>query len=88
MDISRHAVRLFTEQGVAATSGEQIAQAAGVSERTFWRYFPHKESCVEPLLTKPFGEIGAPVVSKMPTAISSEMLPADLLSTSAVPVVS
>lgn len=52
LDISHHAVRLFTEQGVAATSGEQIAQAAGVSERTFWRYFPHKESCVEPLLTK------------------------------------
>lgn len=52
LDISRHAVRLFAEQGVAATSGEQIALAAGVSERTFWRYFPHKESCVEPLLTK------------------------------------
>jgi AcrR family transcriptional regulator len=52
LDISRHAVRLFAAQGVAGTSGEQIAQAAGVSERTFWRYFPHKESCVEPLLTK------------------------------------
>ncbi|MGW6444094.1 TetR family transcriptional regulator [Lentzea sp. NPDC055074] len=52
LDLSRHAVRLFAEQGVAATSGEQIAQAAGVSERTFWRYFPHKESCVEPLLAK------------------------------------
>ncbi|MFD4638951.1 TetR family transcriptional regulator [Lentzea sp. NPDC058436] len=52
LDLSRHAVRLFAEQGVAATSGEQIAQAAGVSERTFWRYFPQKESCVEPLLTK------------------------------------
>ncbi|SDP39940.1 TetR family transcriptional regulator [Lentzea jiangxiensis] len=52
LDISRHAVALFAERGVAATSGEQIAQAAGVSERTFWRYFPHKESCVEPLLTK------------------------------------
>ncbi|PRY39000.1 TetR/AcrR family transcriptional regulator [Umezawaea tangerina] len=52
LDISRHAVRLFSEQGVAATSGEQIAQAAGVSERTFWRHFPQKESCVEPLLTK------------------------------------
>ncbi|GHH54121.1 TetR/AcrR family transcriptional regulator [Lentzea cavernae] len=52
LDISRHAVRLFAEQGVAATSGEQIAQASGVSERTFWRYFPQKESCVEPLLTK------------------------------------
>ncbi|WP_394621385.1 TetR family transcriptional regulator [Lentzea sp. JNUCC 0626] len=52
LDLSRHAVRLFAEQGVAATSGEQIAQAAGVSERTFWRYFPQKEACVEPLLTK------------------------------------
>lgn len=52
LDISRHAVRLFAEQGVAATSGEQIARAAGVSERTLWRHFPNKESCVEPLLTK------------------------------------
>jgi AcrR family transcriptional regulator len=52
LDISRHAVRLFAEQGVAATSGEQIARAAGVSERTLWRCFPSKESCVEPLLTK------------------------------------
>ncbi|CAM3827052.1 TetR/AcrR family transcriptional regulator [Kibdelosporangium persicum] len=52
LDISRHAVRLFAAQGVAATSGEQIARAAGVSERTLWRYFPTKESCVEPLLTK------------------------------------
>lgn len=52
LDISRHAVRLFREQGVAATSGEQIAKAAGVSERTLWRCFRSKESCVEPLLTK------------------------------------
>ncbi|MFF5140566.1 TetR/AcrR family transcriptional regulator [Streptomyces sp. NPDC013157] len=52
LDISRHAVRLFAEQGVAATSGEQIARAAGVSERTLWRCFPSKESCVEPLLTQ------------------------------------
>jgi AcrR family transcriptional regulator len=50
--ISRHAVRLFREQGVAATSGEQVAAAAGVSERTLWRYFRNKESCVEPLLTR------------------------------------
>ncbi|MEU6197672.1 helix-turn-helix domain-containing protein [Streptomyces sp. NPDC047061] len=52
LDISRHAVRLFAEQGVAATSGEQIARAAGVSERTLWRWFPSKESCVEPLLAQ------------------------------------
>ncbi|RKT74930.1 TetR family transcriptional regulator [Saccharothrix variisporea] len=52
LDISRHAVRLFAEHGVTATSGEQIARAAGVSERTLWRYFRSKESCVEPLLAK------------------------------------
>ncbi|MEU9413055.1 helix-turn-helix domain-containing protein [Streptomyces sp. NPDC048281] len=52
LEISRHAVRLFAAHGVAATSGEQIARAAGVSERTLWRYFPSKESCVEPLLTR------------------------------------
>ncbi|QUH05744.1 TetR family transcriptional regulator [Saccharopolyspora erythraea] len=52
LDISRQAVRLFGEQGVAATSGQQIARAAGVSERTLWRLFRAKESCVEPLLTK------------------------------------
>lgn len=50
--ISRQAVRLFREQGVAATSGEQIARAAGVSERTLWRWFRTKESCVEPLLSR------------------------------------
>ncbi|MEU9242413.1 helix-turn-helix domain-containing protein [Streptomyces sp. NPDC048385] len=52
LGISRHAVRLFAAQGVAATSGEQIARAAGVSERTLWRHFPSKESCVEPLLSQ------------------------------------
>jgi AcrR family transcriptional regulator len=49
--ISRHAVRLFHEQGVTETTGEQIARAAGVSERTLWRLFRAKEACVEPVLT-------------------------------------
>lgn len=48
--ISRHAVRLFREQGVTETTGEQIARAAGVSERTLWRLFRAKEACVEPVL--------------------------------------
>lgn len=52
LGISRVAVQLFREQGVAGTSGAQIAKAAGVSERTLWRLFRSKESCVEPLLTK------------------------------------
>ncbi|WP_158851369.1 TetR/AcrR family transcriptional regulator [Saccharothrix deserti] len=51
LEIAREAVRLFTAKGVAETSAEEIAAAAGLSVRTLWRYFPTKESCVWPLLT-------------------------------------
>lgn len=44
--IQRHAVRLFREHGYDATSVEQIAAAAGVSDRTVFRYFPTKEALV------------------------------------------
>lgn len=50
LEVSRHACALFWERGVAATSGDDIAAAAGLSTRTIWRYFRSKESCVEPVL--------------------------------------
>jgi TetR/AcrR family transcriptional regulator len=37
------ATRLFGEQGYEATHTAQIAAAAGVTERTLFRYFPSKE---------------------------------------------
>ncbi|MEV0778059.1 TetR/AcrR family transcriptional regulator [Streptomyces sp. NPDC050433] len=52
LEISREASRLFWEQGVDATSGEQIAEAVGLSVRTIWRYFHGKASCVEPIVTR------------------------------------
>lgn len=42
--IRREALRLFTEQGYADTTVEQIADAAEVSPRTFYRYFGVKEA--------------------------------------------
>ncbi|OEV13392.1 TetR/AcrR family transcriptional regulator [Streptomyces nanshensis] len=50
LEISREAARLFWEQGVAGTSGDQIAQAVGLSTRTIWRHFRSKESCAEPIV--------------------------------------
>lgn len=52
LEIARAAVRLFTEQGVSRTTGEQIARTVGISARTLWRHFPSKESCVRPLLAE------------------------------------
>ncbi|WP_433607284.1 TetR family transcriptional regulator [Prescottella agglutinans] len=44
--IREHAMRLFTEQGYAQTTVDQIAAAADVSPSTFFRYFPSKEQLI------------------------------------------
>ena len=46
MSLRRHALELVGEHGYPATSTDDIARAAGVSPRTFFNYFPSKESAV------------------------------------------
>jgi AcrR family transcriptional regulator len=57
--IRREAFRLFDANGYAATTVEQIAEAAEVSPSTFFRYFPSKESLLladdlDPLILQAF----------------------------------
>ena len=57
--IQREALRLFREQGYAATTVSQIAEAAEVSDSTFFRLFPTKEAVVlwdgfDPLILEAF----------------------------------
>ncbi|WP_128092222.1 TetR/AcrR family transcriptional regulator, partial [Streptomyces resistomycificus] len=49
MDIARAAAGLFVRDGLRATRAEDIAQAAGIAPRTFYRYFATKEEAVAPL---------------------------------------
>jgi AcrR family transcriptional regulator len=44
--IREHALRLFENQGYAATTVDQIVEAADVSQSTFFRYFPTKEDVI------------------------------------------
>ncbi|MFD3589373.1 TetR/AcrR family transcriptional regulator [Streptomyces sp. NPDC058683] len=49
MEIARAAAGLFVRQGLRATRAEDIAHAAGIAPRTFYRYFATKEEAVAPL---------------------------------------
>lgn len=59
--IQQHALRLFREQGYTETTIEQIAEAAEISQSTFFRYFPTKEALIleddyDPILIQAFKE--------------------------------
>ena len=45
-EVARHAWTLFATHGFEATTVDQIAEAAGMSRRTFFRYFAGKDELV------------------------------------------
>lgn len=57
------AVRLFEKQGFAATSVAQIAEAAGVTEMTFFRHFGAKEAVIT---TDPYDPVVATGIHHRP----------------------
>ncbi len=50
LEIARAAAALFARQGIESTTVESIADQAGISLRTFYRYFPTKEESLAPLM--------------------------------------
>jgi AcrR family transcriptional regulator len=84
--IQAHALQLFRRQGYAATTVDQIAEAAEISQSTFFRYFPTKEDLLlydryDPLMLAAFAAQPAEltVIEALRRAIAEVIgrLPAD-----------
>lgn len=73
--IQRAALALVEEHGLAATTMAQIAEAAGISERTVFRYCSSKEDAVLPGQRRFIEELVArPIEGTEPAAILTELL--------------
>ena len=64
--ILHHALRLIRRQGYESTTVSQIAEAAEVSESTFFRYFPTKEAL---FLEDDFDELLVEAYREQPAAL-------------------
>ena len=52
LEIAQSALDLFVRDGYGAVSAEAIAAEAGVSLRTFYRYFQAKDEVLSPIVTR------------------------------------
>lgn len=57
LEIAECAATLFADQGYDETTVEDIAAAAGISLRTFYRYCAAKEDALTPLLASSVGQL-------------------------------
>ncbi|MFC7308895.1 TetR/AcrR family transcriptional regulator [Streptomyces monticola] len=57
LEIAEAAATLFADRGYDTTTVEDIASAAGISLRTFYRYCPAKEDTLIPLFASGVGQL-------------------------------
>ncbi|MFD8544573.1 TetR family transcriptional regulator [Streptomyces sp. NPDC059649] len=57
LEIAEAAAALFADRGYEATTVEDIASAAGLSLRNFYRYCPTKEDALTPLFASGVGQL-------------------------------
>jgi AcrR family transcriptional regulator len=63
----RAALELFEERGYDSTTAAAIAERAGVTEMTFFRYFPSKDSV---LVADPYDPLIAEAIIRQPAYVS------------------
>ncbi|GEC74518.1 TetR family transcriptional regulator [Microbacterium maritypicum] len=81
-DIAAAAAALFAGQSVTGVTAEQIAARAGVSVRTFYRYFARKEDAIAPILSvgaqrwqEAFAEVGERSLrAQIPAVIRAQLV--------------
>lgn len=73
--IAESAARLAGEHGIAATTIDDIAAAAGIGRATFFRYFDSKELAIATGLS----EVGAHLLGDVIRAVPSDLGPLDAI---------
>jgi AcrR family transcriptional regulator len=66
--LMRAALELFDERGYDSTTAAAIAERAGVTEMTFYRYFPSKDSV---LIADPYDPLIAEAIIRQPAGLSA-----------------
>jgi AcrR family transcriptional regulator len=56
-EIAETALALFAREGYDSVSAETIAEEAGISPRTFYRYFTGKDAVLSPIVSDGVGEL-------------------------------
>ncbi len=83
-EIERAALREFAQRGYAAVTVDDIASAAGISVRTFFRYFPAKDDVLVAELRRTIDRIAADLATRPTEESAVEALRHALLSQVAV----
>src|SRR5262245_17308758 len=78
--IADAAVELFIERGFAATTMEEVAEAAGVSRRTAYRHFPTKDDLVFEQPRRWLGHFDAEIAIRHPGESMREVCRRGLLA--------
>jgi AcrR family transcriptional regulator len=83
-ELADAAAKLFIERGYAATTVQDIVEAADVSSRTFFRYFPNKEDVITAIASMSMDDaidhlaghdVGEPVGSVLRAMLAAALAP-------------